>query len=149
MEKQEGQNGLQSGGWGDFQDEWHELVDGILERMCQKMGYQPDGHFPTLEEREELAGKLSQEIGSFLLEKTMSADPQLQEWMHAEKAPCPNCQKVVSRLKDKEGKPRQDTILMETKVGTVPLEAPLFHCWKCKKNFSPLQRLTKTKTSLL
>ena len=149
MEKQKEQNDLRSHLGRDFQDEWHQLADGILDRMSQTMGYQPDGHFSTLDEREEMAEKLSHEIGSFLLEKTVAADHGLQKWMHAEKASCPHCQRQVSRLKDKEGKPRLETIFMETKVGKVPVELPLFHCWKCKRNFSPLQDIIKTKTSRL
>jgi len=63
MEKQKEQNDLRSHLGRDFQDEWHQLADGILDRMSQTMGYQPDGHFSTLDEREEMAEKLSHAIG--------------------------------------------------------------------------------------
>jgi len=125
--------------WQDVQRECHELLDGILRRMGEKRGFRPDGTIPSFGLREDLADRLGREIAGFLLEKSLAADRALQQQEILEKVPCPRCGKWASRLKDKSGAFRYERLMIESKVGPVPVDAPLFHCWKCRKNVSPLQ----------
>jgi len=126
-----------------IRQELHQVLDGALDRVFQKTGYQNDGHFPTFDEREALVSSVSEEISSYLLEKNLVTDPELTKILQAEVYPCPKCQTLSKRVKAKEGKAQEETIMVKTKVGKVPVPAPIFGCAKCRRNFPPLETFIK------
>jgi hypothetical protein len=123
--------------WAETKEEYRQLTEEILERIRQRMGIRPNGQFWSFAQREALAEELGREVGGFLLEKGIALDSALPESTQAEKADCPYCHRSVSRAKDKSGKPRTEHLLLETKVGKVPVETALYCCWKCRRVFSP------------
>lgn len=132
-----------AGEWEEVRQELHQMVDGVINRISQRTGYQKNGHFPTFDEREELASSLGGEIASYLLEKSLIADPELIKILQAEVCACPKCQTLSKRVKTKKNKGQEETIMVKTKVGQVPVPSPLFRCDKCRRNFSPLERFIK------
>ena len=123
----------------DVRKELLQVMDGALERVYKKNRVQPDGHYPNLTEREDLVASLGREITELFLEAGLLTDPRYQEIMKAETLPCPDCKAVSPRAMDKEGEALMDEVMLETKVGQLPLSGPLFRCPKCRRNFSPLK----------
>jgi hypothetical protein len=123
----------------DVRKELLQLMDGALERVYKKNRVQPDGHYPNFTEREDLVASLGREIAELFLEAGLLTDPRYQEIMKAETLPCPDCKRASKRTVDEKGQPLMDEVMLETKVGQIPLSAPLFRCPKCRRNFSPLK----------
>ncbi len=123
----------------DVRKELYQFMDGALERVYKKNRVQPDGHYPNFTERESLVASLGREIAELFLEAGFITDPRYQEIMKADILPCPDCKTASPRAVDEEKQALMDEIMLETKVGQIPLSGPLFRCPKCRRNFSPLK----------
>lgn len=123
----------------DVQQELRQLIDVVWERVYKKNRVQPDGHYPNFTERESLVASLGREITELLLEGGVLTDPRYQEIINAETLPCPDCKTVSPRALDEKKQALMDEVMLETKVGQMPLSGPIFRCPKCRRNFSPLK----------
>jgi len=124
--------------WEEIRSELIQMMDGMLDRIKQKTGRQSNGHFPTFTEREDLVVSLGKEMGEYLLEKSILMDPALIEVLLAKECDCPKCHTPSKRKEDAEKKVKEESVMVNTKVGKLPFAAPIFRCQKCRRDFSPL-----------
>lgn len=116
----------------------YRKVDEAIERM---LGRAEEGVNPYEQDftgRESLALAIGKEIGALALELNLAQDPQRKTAEESVLWQCPRCGADSQRAKDDKGRPREEDVVLKTRVGPFPLRLPLFRCARCRKFFSPL-----------
>jgi hypothetical protein len=115
-----------------LRQEWLAAAASAFDRMFADA---EQGQLITFDQREARACLLGLDLGAWLLERHVAADPQIRPPENAP-APCPKCGRPAQRVTARDDPlPRRP---LKTLAGEVELRREQWHCKTCRVFFFPL-----------
>src|SRR6516165_10299917 len=111
--------------------EWLKRAEAAFERMFNES---PAEALITFTQREQCAVAISKELGNFLLEHHVAADPAVRP-AEATQACCPKCGQPGQRVTGVKARLLERQLT--TEVGEVALEREQWRCTTCRVAFFP------------
>jgi len=112
----------------------HAVLDAQLR---ERLGKLSDRSQVSIDELEETVCACTRQVGESLLGGLLQPDAWRTSLEGAESWPCPDCGHAARRLRSPEDKPLDEETTLQTRTGPVPWHAPVFHCRRCRRRFSP------------
>lgn len=78
-----------------------------------------------------------QALGCSVLGRLLEAETWVDPAQDTARAACPTCGQMSPRARDAQDQPLSDTMTLQTLLGPVPWQAPLYSCPACRRFFSP------------
>ena len=91
----------------------------------------------TAEKLERLVQDCVRGVGRSVLGSLLEPEAWVAETQDTARAACPTCGQMSPRARDAQDEPLFDAMTLETLLGPVPWQAPLFACPRCRRFFSP------------
>lgn len=112
----------------------HAVLDAQLR---ERLGNLSDRSRVSIDELEETVCACVRQVGESLLGGLLQPEAWRTSLDRAGSWPCPDCGQAAQRLRSPEGKPLAEEAALQTRTGPVPWSAPVFHCQRCRRRFSP------------